>query len=166
MNRDLYYDDGDFIDILLGKFFDHHNNNDDDMNTVDDETDEEDDSDYEHVNINKEINTLEDLIELGKLYNKKEKKKYNINLKKINKLIDPLTELNNMIGMNTLKKSILNQIVYFLQDFEEKNSNMMHSIIEGPPGSGKTDVANILAKIYAKLGILKSEKIKKVKDLI
>ena len=63
--------------------------------------DEEDDSDYEHVNINKEINIFE-TNRIRKTYNKKEKKSI-ILILKITKLIDPLTELNNMIGMNTLK---------------------------------------------------------------
>ena len=150
-------DDDEFIDIILGKFYDKI-----------DDSDEEDDSNYEKVTIKKEINDIKDLINLGEMYNKKEKKKYNINIKKINKLLNPLNELNNMIGMKNLKQCIVNQIIYFLQDFEERNSNMMHSIIEGPPGSGKTDIANILAKIYSKLGILKHEKIEKVKrsDLI
>ena len=54
------------------------------------------------------------------------------------KLVEPLTELKKMVGMEKLKKSILNQVIYFLQDFEEKNAHMMHTIIEGPPGSGKS----------------------------
>ena len=148
----------DFLDIILGKYFDenYETESDDDM------------SDYEEVEIKKEINTLDDLIDLGKMYKRNERKKYNINLKVLNKLIEPITELKNMIGMKTLKNAILNQIIYSLQDFEEKNQHMMHTIIEGPPGSGKTEVANILAKIYAKLGILKSDYVLKVKrsDLI
>jgi SpoVK/Ycf46/Vps4 family AAA+-type ATPase len=84
------------------------------------------------------------------------------------KLVEPLTELKKMVGMEKLKKSILNQVIYFLQDFEEKNAHMMHTIIEGPPGSGKTEVAKILSKIYSKLGFLKKDKVSVVKrsDLV
>ena len=29
---------------------------------------------------------------------------------------EPLKELNNMIGMETLKKNIIDQLIYFIQD--------------------------------------------------
>jgi SpoVK/Ycf46/Vps4 family AAA+-type ATPase len=153
--------DDDFIDILLGTFYNEKRKA---GNNYEDETDEE----YEEVFIKKEIENVDDLIELGEMYNPKEKKRYNIDVKTLNKLIEPLTMLKKMIGMPKLKKSIVDQIIYFLQDFEEKNAHMMHTVIEGPPGSGKTDIANILAKIYARIGFLKKEYVKKVKrsDLI
>lgn len=153
--------DDDFIDILLGTFYNEKRKAGD---NYEDETDEE----YEEVFIKKEIENVDDLIELGEMYNPKEKKRYNIDIKTLNKLIEPLTMLKKMIGMPKLKKSIVDQIIYFLQDFEEKNAHMMHTVIEGPPGSGKTDIANILAKIYARIGFLKKEYVKKVKrsDLI
>jgi SpoVK/Ycf46/Vps4 family AAA+-type ATPase len=56
--------------------------------------------------------------------------------------------------MDTVKNSIIDQIVYFLQAFEE-NNNMLHTIIEGPPGVGKTMLGYILGKIYFNMGVLK-----------
>lgn len=127
-----------------------------------------DDGSWEKVKITKSIETLDDLIELGGIYKAGEKKKYNIDMVGLNKLVEPLTELKRMIGMPKLKKAILDQVIYFLQDFDEKNTHMMHTIIEGPPGSGKTEVAKILGKIYARLGFLKKDKVTSVRrsDLI
>src|SRR3989338_7766534 len=54
-------------------------------------------------------------------------------------------------------------IIYFLQGFEEKNKNMLHTVVEGPPGVGKTKLGKILAQIYCALGIIQSSKFKYVK---
>lgn len=152
--------DEEFIDFIVGKYNSHLRSQ--------KEKKEENKELWEYVKINRNIDTIDDLIDIGKLYDEKEKKRYNINMVALNKLIDPLTDLKRMIGMPKLKKQILDQIIYFLQDFEEKNTHMMHTIIEGPPGSGKTEVAKILAKIYAKLGFLKKENVHSVRrsDLI
>jgi hypothetical protein len=116
----------------------------------------------------KKINGLKDLIELGNMYNVEDDKKYNINLKLMSELKVPLIELDNMIGMAKLKDSVVDLIMYYLQDFEMNNRNMLHTVIEGPPGCGKTEVSKILAKIFAKMGVIKSDYLKIVKrsDLI
>ena len=36
--------------------------------------------------------------------------------------------------------------------------DMLHTIIEGPPGVGKTQLGKVLAKIYLSLGIIQSDK--------
>ena len=122
-----------------------------------------DDSNWEYKVIEKKVCNLDDLIELGKLYNPDEKIKYNINLKILNKLIDPLENLKKMIGMKKVKETVFNQIIYFLQGIDDKNNDMLHCVIEGPPGVGKTEVAKILGKIYKNMGILTSDKFKSVK---
>jgi hypothetical protein len=113
-----------------------------------------------YVRIQREINGIEDLIELGKMYDpiKAETEKYNIDLYRLNELVEPLTELKNMIGLDDAKKYLVNQIVYYLQDFEENSLDMMHTVIEGSPGVGKTTFAKILSKIFLKMGILENDK--------
>jgi SpoVK/Ycf46/Vps4 family AAA+-type ATPase len=162
----------------------------------------------------------------------------------------PLTDLSNMVGMTTIKQTIVDQILYYLQDLhipetkpnesskkatrdeQEKttsNSNgnndnitdddlrnhlnetvknifnpfaasfqgtsattidfkpppllppfnikkpsssdefalptkgdFMHTVIYGPPGSGKTEVAKIIGRIFSNLGILNKKIFKKV----
>ena len=84
----------------------------------------------------------------------------------IHKIETPLRELNNMIGMNKLKNSIVDQILYFVQNLHKgttsTNGDFMHTVIYGPPGTGKTEVAKIMGKIFSKLGILSKNKFKKV----
>jgi AAA+ superfamily predicted ATPase len=89
--------------------------------------------------------------------------------RKINKLpfiLEHLQELNDLIGLSDLKQQLMDQIIFFIQGVDE--NIMLHTVIEGPPGTGKTTVANIMANIYANVGILKKRKCTVVKreDLI
>jgi hypothetical protein len=147
-------------------------------------------------NLNIEIKTIDDLIKLGYLYKelyenltekiklKKEiikKKKikqykelyelngkyYLINLEILYNLIGPLIKLKDMIGLTNIKDSIIDMILYYLQNLEKNNNNMLHTVIEGAPGVGKTELAKILGEIYAGMGIIENKfKIVKRTDLI
>ena len=106
-----------------------------------------------------DIKDIDDLIRIGKTYNPKKRKRHNLNLKKLNKLVEPLSELKSMIGMKEVKKIIFDQIIYYLQNLDDKNVDMLHTVIVGPPGVGKTQLTHIIAKIYNKLGFLKTDKV-------
>ena len=43
-----------------------------------------------------------------------------------------------------------------------KFTDFLHTVISGPPGTGKTEVAKIMGTIFSKLGILKKNKFNKV----
>ena len=120
----------------------------------------------ENVNINTYINEVQDLIDLAVKYPLLPNVKYNINMKAIHNIKQPLIKLNNMIGMNGLKKDIVNQILYFIQNFHINptinNNDFMHTCIYGPPGTGKTEIAKLLGLIYSNLGILNKKTFKKV----
>lgn len=105
----------------------------------------------EYDEINFDLKTLNDLIKLGKMY--KENHNYAFDLKKLNKLIPTLEKLNNIIGMDDVKKNIVNQIIYFLSEIEQ-NDNMLHTVITGPPGVGKTLLGHLISQIYYNLGVV------------
>jgi Cdc6-like AAA superfamily ATPase len=118
------------------------------------------------VDIQVEIESLDDLLKLISDYPLAIDKEYNINMAAIHQIESPLRDLNKMIGMHKLKNSIVDQILYFVQNLHKdagnKNGDFMHTVIYGPPGTGKTEVAKIMGKIFSKLGILSKNKFKKV----
>jgi len=114
-------------------------------------------------NIDISFNSLEDLIKVTELYSYNENKEYNIDLKSLHNIKDDLNILNSMIGLTELKQSIFEQIIYFmLQLHVDNNTDYKHTILFGPPGTGKTVIAEIIGKIYSKIGVLKKNIFKKV----
>lgn len=126
---------------------------------------EEDSTEIEKIDL-KEIKDINDLIKLGKSYHcKKNNKHNNIDLAILCKLVNPLTELSKMIGMKSVKETMVNQILFFLQGLNKTESNdgfgkvtinedMLHTVITGPPGVGKTELGKILGKVYKEMGVL------------
>jgi len=119
------------------------------------------------VVIDVEIKDIDDLIKIIEENPVDESIDYNINIESLHKIKPYLNRLKNMIGMNSIKKNILDQILYFIQDFHvggkgTSRGDYLHTVIYGPPGTGKTHVAKIIGKIFSKLGILKKGVFKKV----
>jgi len=117
------------------------------------------------VYIKRTIDNIGDLLKLIEDFPLKDNIEYNIDMKSINNIKEPLENLNNMIGMENLKSNIVNQILYFIQKLHltknTKNGDFMHTVIYGPPGTGKTEIAKIIGKIFCGLGVLKKNKFKK-----
>ena len=128
----------------------------------------------EKIIIEREINGLEDLLNIIEDYPYDENKIYNIDLEKLHSIKVPLFKLNSLIGLQQLKTNISDQIIYYLQNLhipknENKiNEDYLHTVLYGPPGTGKTEIAMILGDIFCKMDILKSNKFRKVtrSDLI
>ena len=110
---------------------------------------------FEEVLFDDEIKHITNLVDLSSKYIIKPNVRYSIDLPKLNKIVPHLNELNEMIGMQDIKTSLTYQLMYFLQGFEFKH--MLHTIIEGPPGVGKTCLGKILGKIYLDLDCIKSD---------
>ena len=194
----------------------------------------------ESIEICENIQHIDDIIALCDKYPLADNKKYNINMTAIHAIREPLIELSKMVGMATIKQTIVDQILYYLQElhvpepnnnnknnennenekpkteidkderatpsdttvkaifnpftqafpgcqasaidfktmppFNIKKNNLglgddftsptkgdfMHTVIYGPPGSGKTEVAKIIGRIFSNLGILNKKVFKKV----
>lgn len=117
------------------------------------------------VNIDVEINSIDDLLSLIDKYKIEPNIKYNINMRTLHNIKEPLIELNNMVGMKDLKNNITDQILYFAQELYKNKDNsgdFLHTVIYGPPGTGKTEIAKIMGRIYSKIGILSKGTFRKV----
>jgi len=121
------------------------------------------DDDKELIKIETNINTISDLLDILDKYKYDDMYKYNIDLKSLSKVKDELQDINNLIGMETLKQNILDQLLYFIQKLHTfSDGDYKHTVLCGPPGTGKTEVAKIMGKMYSKIGVLKNDVFKKV----
>lgn len=117
------------------------------------------------------INTIEDLLEVADLYTQDDfaEKNYTVNIGGLHRMKPALTQLQNMIGLGTIKAQLIEHILFFSQELHENNptssevlaedcnADMFHTVIYGRPGVGKTVFARILAKVYLALGITKRD---------
>jgi len=139
----------------------------------------------ERVDICCEVNCIADLIRLIDQHPVVENVEYNINMRALHRISEPLRKLDAMIGMDSLKERVVDQVIYFIQDLhknektkgdkgdkDDKSSgafnDYMHTVIYGPPGTGKTEVAQLIGSIFSRMGVLRKNRFKKVtrSDLI
>jgi len=121
---------------------------------------------YDENEINRvlyNIKTIKDVINLD---DKWRSIRHNSVLQRLYNIIPPLKKLDNMTGLDSVKKNLFKKIIYFVRN--PNNDDYLHTIIAGPPGVGKTELSKIYAEIFVRLGILKNDKFIEIKrdDLV
>lgn len=120
--------------------------------------------DYDNL---QNINGLLKIIQLYRTRPITNESTINYDLEKLCRIEQDLRQLNNMIGIKEIKNKICDMIIYLCQrkihkknqDKSDLHNEYLHTILQGPPGCGKTTLAHIIASIYKKLGYLSTGKI-------
>ncbi|WP_227936071.1 AAA family ATPase [Alkalihalobacillus deserti] len=80
--------------------------------------------------------------------------------------VTALDELQNMVGLEGVKERVekLYQFLHYQQErvkqgFHTKDGINLHMILQGNPGTGKTHLARLIAKIYFELGLLERDEV-------
>ncbi len=103
--------------------------------------------------------SLDDLILLGKAYNCKLRKTFKgLDLSKLALAVKPLEKFAEMGGLEDIKKSVVDNIIYFIKK-KTTRGKLLNVIIYGPPGVGKTTISQHIANIYNAVGILKTKNV-------
>lgn len=79
-------------------------------------------------------------------------------LERLSGAINEIMAINNMVGMSAIKLQFM-ALLKFLTNVDKKrdNSFLMHMVISGPPGHGKTAIAQLLGKAFKQSGLLKND---------
>jgi len=116
------------------------------------------------------VETLADLISLAEQANNNwdygnPDLDFSVDFAKLTTILPEMKELDAMVGLVEFKKTIVSQIVYYLQGMDRDAKGQVvdykHMVLSGPPGVGKTEVAMIVARLFLSLGVLKNNVFKK-----
>ena len=144
---------GSFLDMIL---------NDDLKKMKEDNIDGKNSENKEnHFTINKDkpidvlsntVNDIDDLINIGKLYKNSDfsEKNYSANVKGLYKMISPLNDLKSLVGLDSVKRKIIDQVIFFSQNLhnpppKEIMESTEQSNVEQPEAPGLEGLLQIMS---------------------
>ena len=126
---------------------------------------------FKHIDM--KIESINDILLIIEQYPYDDSYQYNIDIRMLHSIKRELIDLNEMVGLSTFKQQIIDQLLYFMQNLHQATNidvqgDYKHTVLFGPPGTGKTEIAKIIGQMYSKIGILHNATFKKVtrSDLI
>ena len=79
-------------------------------------------------------------------------------LNRLSGAIAEIKAVNDMVGMEQIKLQFMSLLKFLTNvDKTRDNSFLMHMVISGPPGHGKTAIAQLLGKAFKQSGLLKND---------
>lgn len=108
------------------------------------------------------VDTLQDLIEFVEYIIQQGKSPFSrYDITDLVSITSILKKINRLIGLDSIKSSIVNHVVYYLQSLNDIN-DYLHMVIYGAPGTGKTELAKHIGQLFIHLGQLKKGTFTKV----
>ena len=101
--------------------------------------------------------TLRDIINLAD-HPDRNSLKQNPKFAKLLSITEPVRALQNLVGLAKIKEKAFDIIAHYALNKTPRPADLMHMVIEGPPGVGKTEVGRLLGKVIMGLGVLTSDK--------
>jgi hypothetical protein len=75
-------------------------------------------------------------------------------LENLKDCIPEIQSIDNMVGMDSIKQEFVRVMKYLAGTDKKQKEPLMHMGIYGPPGHGKTQIARLIGKAFAKSGLL------------
>ena len=101
--------------------------------------------------------TLQDIIKLSDHPHRRSLEQ-NPKFSKLLGIVEPVRALQNLVGLAKIKAKAFDIIAHYALNKTPAPADLMHMVIEGPPGVGKTEVGRLLGKVIMGLGVLTSDK--------